>query len=414
TPLQICFVYLYKCNEARIEGNRFIHGAQGANPNGAIFTFWADSGKMNRYENNLFQNFAGVVIGYLNAQHKHEESAQFVGNKLDNGALYTTVYTVIRNGVIANNSFSNMSSGALILQNDLLENELTSNLAITGNSIQDCGFGIRTDSGGSAEVLPMQDITITGNVIERCQFYGISITKAIGLTIAGNVIRDCDIAHIGSAAVVLNGVSDAVVNDNVIAWTREEAPNGCGLSFSTYFAEARDIVIDGNSIIGYAVGISGGTDPAHPSYVCSETVISNNLIRCRQAASGDSHGIHIYQLTQGTRIFSNRVEGALSWAFITSSTCQLSDNLMTSIYLDNTYDPNITYYWEEEKGRKTYRPDNAAPTTPPTGVTWKVGDLQYNNGFRPLTMDFVLSVGDPVGWIYTGATLGWRAFGVIV
>ena len=91
-----------------------------------------------------------------------------------------------------------------------------------------------------------------------------------------------------------------------------------------------------------------------------------------------------------------------------ATTCQMSSNVVDVVTINVA---TVTYYWEEENGRKTYRPALVAPTVAPAGVTWRFGDLQYygsNVASPPM-----LSVGDQVGWIYTGTTLGWRGFGVI-
>ncbi len=423
TPLGIGFVYLRACKETVIEGCRFTNGAHSGG-----FSLGTEGGVGSRYENNLFSNHAGIKIGYIN-DNEHEDGAHILGNTIlsgsgehnEAGAAHTSMYVTVHNGVIANNRFRDITYAvALVILTGPYSSEATTNLVISGNAFFNCYSAIRQDSGG-AGVVSMQNISITGNV---CYGGGgapddyidarsaIAMEPTRGLSITGNSIRN----YTGTI-LQLNGCSNAVVSGNVIEWTTSESNFATGaINWSVSSnGDAQNVVIDGNVVIGYAYPISAGSNPtavgATSGYRCSGLTISNNYLFC---GGGGIQAIHIHPATHRVRIFNNRIESTgPTKKMLLESTCQLSNNTVQTIDLvSGPYDLNVTYYWEEELGRKTYRPDSAPPTVPPMGLTWRIGDLQYNGSDAALLP--MLSVGDPVGWIYTGTTLGWRGFGVIV
>ena len=410
-PLGIGFVYLRACHETVIEGCRFTNGAHAGG-----FSLATEGGVGSRYENNLFSNHAGIKIGYINPK-EHEDGAHILGNTILPGsgacigaeADHTSMYVTVHNGVIANNRFRDITCAvALMIMTGTVLSEVTTNLVISGNSFYNCYGAIRQDSGGNGAA-SMQNISITGNV---CVGGGgapdgyigarsaIAMEPTRGLSITGNSIRN----YTGTV-LWLNGCSNAVVSGNVIEWTTSESNSTTGaILWSVSAGDAQNVVIDGNVIVGYTYAIRAGSDP-NATQRCSGLTISNNYFFCATGVLA----IVVNPYTSNVRIFNNDVESTLSTPTSTEillySTCQLFSNKVRTVTLSTAYSPNVTYYWEEEKGRKTYCPAPAAPTVPPTGVTWSVGDLQYNSA--PAT------TGDPVGWVYTSANV-WRGFGALI
>jgi hypothetical protein len=409
-PLAMGFLYLQKCKDTVVEGCSFTNCVH--TPTRTLNSI---SGIGNRFENNLFSKHGGIQVGYVGSG-QSEEGAQILGNTIlagygadDNTAGHTSMYTTIRNGVIANNSFRDMThSVALIVMYDIYQSDVTSNVSIVGNTFYNCRAGIRQDLGvGGVHVFPMQNISIAGNVFELggdASSNAISLVPTTGLAITGNTIRNYD-----GVAVSINGCSDVVVSGNVIRWDLTEVTGTArAIVWSTNVSDVKHAIIDGNSIIGYANCILAGTAPM-ALVTCSDLAISNNYFYCDSTAMLlGIEAIYINANTDRVRIFNNRIETTGTIARMRlDSTCQLINNQFLPHTSPNFVGSNTKYYWEEESGRKTYRPDTSVPTTPPAGVTWGVGDLQYNSSAA-------LSVGDPVGWIYMGTTLGWRGFGVIV